>query len=428
MKAGMASSTGPRATDFPDRVVVINDSTMARGGAAALALLNARLVRERGIPVTYFAGNAGDADGSLQACGIDCVSLNGRALLEGRALESTATGLFNVRAYRAMRDWIRQNDTPATVYHLHGWQQILSPSIFLALRPVVRRTLMHAHDYFLVCPNGGQMNYVTNEPCPLRPMSARCIVTDCDKRNRWHKAWRVLRQGMRNSLNDLAAPGVRLAVIQQGMSGVFARAGVPAANLLNIPNPCSPFSQTRIEAEKNFEFHFVGRLVAEKGIENFLLAARSAEVSVRVIGDGPLRETLAAGYPEVVFEGWCDRTRLAELSQGARMLVMPSLYPEPFGLVIPEAVASGLPVLISDSALLAGDVVGRRLGLAVDPGDRSAFVDVLRACASDDAAIEDMSRRGFDEESGMSLRPGQWVRELLGVYGTLVATARGVVR
>ena len=427
-KVAMQPSTGRRGAGEFDRVVVINDSTMARGGAAALALLGARLIRERGVPVTYFAGDAGDTDGSLRSGGIDCVHLNGRALLEGPALESTATGLFNVRAYRAMREWIRHHDTPATIYHLHGWQQILSPSIFLALKPVMRRTLMHAHDYFLVCPNGGQMNYVTNEPCALRPMTARCIVTDCDKRNRSHKAWRVLRQSIRNSLNDLSAPGSRVALVQHGMSSVFARAGVPAANMANIPNPCVPFSETRIAAEKNSEFHFVGRLVAEKGIESFLLAARSAGVRARIIGDGPLRESLAGRFPEFVFEGWCDRPRLADLSQSARMLVMPSLYPEPFGLVVPEAIASGLPVLISDSALLAGEVVERRVGLAVDPVDRAAFAAVLRKCASDGDMIAGMSRRGFDEDNAMALRPQQWVDELFRVYAALLAATGAPAR
>lgn len=410
-----------------DRVVVINDSTIARGGAAALALLNAKLVRQQGVPVTYFAGDAGDVDGSLRALGIESVGLNGRALLDGPALESTTTGLFNVRAYRAMRDWISQNDTPSTAYHLHGWQQILSPSIFLALKPVAQRTLMHAHDYFLVCPNGGQMNYVTDEPCPLRPMSARCIVTNCDKRNRWHKTWRVFRQGIRNSLNDLSAPGVRIALIQHGMSSVFARAGVPEANLLAIPNPCSPFSETRIPAERNSEFHFVGRLVAEKGIENFLRAARTAGVPARVIGDGPLFGPLSKQYPEFVFEGWCDRTRLTEISRSARMLVMPSLYPEPFGLVIPEASSSGIPVLVSDSALLAEDVVNHRVGLSVNPGDGTAFVDILRRCASEDETIARMSQRGFEDENGMSLRPRQWVDALLKAYESLVGTTEDSV-
>ena len=406
-----------------DRVVVVNDSTVARGGASALAMLNAKLVRGRGIPVTYFAGDGGDIDGVLRADGIDSFALGDTALMKNSKLSALTKGLFNLNAYRAMRDWIVKNDTPRTVYHLHGWQQILSPSIFTALRPVSKRTLLHAHDYFLVCPNGGQMNYATNSACSLRPMSSRCISTNCDKRNFGHKIWRVGRQGLRNLMNDLSGSDVRIALIQHGMTEAFARTGVPASNLLDIPNPCLPFSEQRVRAEDNREFQFVGRLVAEKGIEAFLSASRNAGVSVRVLGDGPLRESLSAKYPEFVFEGWCSRQRLSELTQRARMLVMPSLYPEPFGLVIPEAVSSGIPVILSESALLAADVAESGVGFSVDPGDPAAFSRLLRHCASADLEIKAMSTRGHEEPNSMSMRPQQWVSELLKTYGQLTGIA-----
>ena len=41
----------------PDRVVIINDRSERVGGASNLAVLSAELIRERGIPVTYFAGD-----------------------------------------------------------------------------------------------------------------------------------------------------------------------------------------------------------------------------------------------------------------------------------------------------------------------------------------------------------------------------------
>ena len=412
--------------DRIDRVVVVNDSTIARGGASALAMLNAKLVRERGVPVTYFSGDQGDVEGLLRADGIDSFGLGDVALMKNSKISALTRGLFNIKAYRAMRDWIRINDTPRTVYHLHGWQQILSPAIFTALRPVAKRTLLHAHDYFLVCPNGGQMNYATNSACALKPMSSRCVSTNCDKRNFGHKIWRVGRQGIRNLMNDLAGSDVRIALIQRGMSEAFTRAGVPISNLLSIPNPCVPFSEKRVTAESNEEFQFVGRVVAEKGIEVFLAAARLAGVPVRVMGEGPLREALAAQYPEFIFEGWCTRERVSELAQKARMLVMPSLYPEPFGLVIPEAVSSGIPVLLSASALLADEVVKNQVGQAIDPSDAAEFSRMLKDCASDDAAIESMSMRGFHEPNAMSMRPQQWVSELLQTYVQLSGMSQKV--
>ena len=99
-------------------------------------------------------------------------------------------GLYNRRALTTLAEWIARNDTPETVYHLHVWSQVLSPSAFVALAAVRQRMLITAHDFFLVCPNGAYANYTTGETCALKPLSARCLTTACDKRNHAHKLWR----------------------------------------------------------------------------------------------------------------------------------------------------------------------------------------------------------------------------------------------
>lgn len=402
-----------------DRVVVINDSTVARGGASALALLNANMLCELGLPVTYFAGDQGDSDDLFSSKKIDFVCVGGRSLMKISKADALTRGLFNLDAFKLMRAWIRKHDTPRTVYHLHGWQQILSPAIFLALKEVRGRTLLHAHDYFLVCPNGGLMNYATNSSCALRPMSARCVTTNCDKRNFGHKIWRVGRQGIKNTFIDLSRFNVKVALIQRGMADAFTRCGVPEENLLDIPNPCVPFSEKRVQAELNREFQFIGRLVVEKGIEKFLAAARAAGVPVRVIGDGPLKDFLIEKYPEFIFEGWCSREKLAQITQSARMLVMPSLYPEPFGLVVPEAVSSGIPVILSNSALLASDVIHHRIGVTIDPREEIEFARLLEFYALEDSAVKEMSYRGFKETNGISMTPNDWILKILDSYSHL---------
>ena len=409
------------------RVVVINDSTIARGGATALAVLSAKLMRKRGIQVTYFTGDQGDLDGALGAAGIEVIALGHANLLKSNAAKALTNGLFNSKANIVLKKWIEQNDTADTAYHLHGWQQILSPAVFLALKVVSSRTLMHAHDYFLVCPNGGQMNYVTNTPCTLRPMSVSCISTSCDKRNFAHKIWRVGRHGIRNVIENLSGAEIRIALIKAEMNEAFIRYGIDKKNLITIGNPSVPFSEKRVYAEKNKEFHFIGRLVNEKGIKEFLLAAKLAEVPVRVMGDGPLLEELKATYPNVIFEGWCTRERLAYLVQGARMLVMPSIYPEPYGLVIPEAISSGIPVIVSLSALLAPDVIRNDVGFSVDPLKIDEFASLLQQCAADDEIIQTMSKKGTQPDNGISKDQDQWITDILMAYSGLVGITENAI-
>ena len=77
-----------------------------------------------------------------------------------------------------------------------------------------------------------------------------------------------------------------------------------------------------------------------------------------------LQAALASGQVRLL--GYLDDERLAELLAGARMLLFPSLY-EGFGLPVLEAMASGVPVLLSPSSALP-EVAGKA-GTYVEAGD-----------------------------------------------------------
>jgi len=86
---------------------------------------------------------------------------------------------------------------------------------------------------------------------------------------------------------------------------------------------------------------YVGRVSKEKGIEDFLrLKTPGTKV---IVGDGPIRERLEKQYPEVKFLGYRRGLALAECYASADLFVFPSKT-DTFGLVLIEALASGIPV------------------------------------------------------------------------------------
>lgn len=88
-------------------------------------------------------------------------------------------------------------------------------------------------------------------------------------------------------------------------------------------------------------FLYVGRVAVEKNIESFLkLDLPGSKV---VVGDGPQRDQLHAKYPNVIFAGARHGEDLARHFSAADVFVFPSLT-DTFGLVLLEAMASGLPV------------------------------------------------------------------------------------
>ena len=200
------------------------------------------------------------------------------------------------------------------------------------------------------------------------------------------------------------------------MIPALIRGGIPARAINVLPNPVVPWSTTRICAEINHEVLFVGRLEATKGADLALAAARIAGVQMRVVGDGAMAAQLRTMYPEATFEGRQAPGAIARLARRARLLVMPSRYPEPFGLVATEALRSGVPVILPPSALVAADITKMGAGATVEPRETSAFAALLRRLATDDAAIRAMSEAAFAQSHALALDPAAWIDRLLGHY------------
>ncbi len=397
-----------------EHLVVLNDTASAFGGTATLALLSARMAAARGVRVTYVSG--GPPGDDLARAGVEAVCLDRAPLLARPRLAAFSQGLHDRGVARALAAWIAAHDGPRTVYHLHGWAQALSPSVFQALRPVAARTVLSAHDYALACPNVVFQDYPRQRPCELRPMSAACWARPCDKRNALHKLWRMARQVNLLRVAAFARTPFHVVAIHEGMVERLALAGLPPGRISTIRDPAAPWSATRIEAEANRVALFVGRVSAEKGADVLLAAARRAGVPARVVGDGDDRARLQALHPEAGFTGWVDRAGVVAAARDARVVVMPSRLPEPFGLVAVEAARSGLPVLLAREALVAPELERLGAGVAIDVRDVEALGRRLAALAGDDAAVERMSRAGFERGGGLATTPDEWLDRFLDLY------------
>ena len=88
-------------------------------------------------------------------------------------------------------------------------------------------------------------------------------------------------------------------------------------------------------------FLYAGRVAVEKNIEAFL--ALDLPGQKVVVGDGPLLPALKAKHPDAIFTGYKRGAELAEHMAAADVFVFPSLT-DTFGLVLLEALASGVPV------------------------------------------------------------------------------------
>jgi 1,2-diacylglycerol 3-alpha-glucosyltransferase len=139
-------------------------------------------------------------------------------------------------------------------------------------------------------------------------------------------------------------------------------------------------------------FLFVGRLVREKGGFELLSAYAKLDKSMRqqiglvLVGDGACRRQLESQASsitpgEVRFAGFAQRDQLAIYYALAEMLILPT-YTDTWGLVVNEAMACGLPVIVSQVAGCAADLVKENWnGLLVTPKDVSSLTSAMRSLA-----------------------------------------------
>jgi glycosyltransferase involved in cell wall biosynthesis len=126
-------------------------------------------------------------------------------------------------------------------------------------------------------------------------------------------------------------------------------------------------------------FLTVGRLAVEKNLEAFLkLDLPGTKV---VVGDGPARNGLARKFPGVVFLGSRQGEALAEIYAAADVFVFPSRT-DTFGLVLLEALASGVPVAAFPAAA-PRDVIGNAPVGMLDEDLRLACLGALECSRQD---------------------------------------------
>ena len=164
-----------------------------------------------------------------------------------------------------------------------------------------------------------------------------------------------------------------------------------------------------------FTFLYVGRLASEKRVDFLLEAFRRASTMVPrgvmhliLAGAGPCEPELkAAAPPEVTFLGFLDRnTRLPDLYANCDAFVFASLT-ETLGLVLLEAMASGLPVIAAPAGGVQDHLRDGVNGLTYDPDDASAMARAMVMLAGEYELTRRLSRAARRTAESLS-----WEREL----------------
>jgi glycosyltransferase involved in cell wall biosynthesis len=147
-----------------------------------------------------------------------------------------------------------------------------------------------------------------------------------------------------------------------------------------------------------------------------LEAARSADVTVTVIGDGPLSENVSANK-NINFLGKRDSSIIRSEMRKAKALIVPSLWYEGFPMVIAEAYSQGLPVFASDIGALSELIEPEVTGELFSPGSPDELAALLISHKNSEHRIARMSS-GAHSRYLDSYSPEVSLRTLLSAYNS----------
>jgi glycosyltransferase involved in cell wall biosynthesis len=308
--------------------------------------------------------------------------------------------------------------TGARVVHAHNLQPAFGWRALAAARRAGARTVVHLHQYRLVCANG--VCFTRGAQC------TRChgrntlpgVVLGCrggraegvaygaalalwQRRLAEHAdAVLVPSAFARERLRELGAPldwdrvHVLAPPVSMGEMGAPREAGAQRDFAIPTETAVPPDVETPSDVDAPAEGGYalvVSRLAPEKGVDVAIDACRIAGVPLVVAGDGPelarLRER--ARGAQVRFVGRMDGAELGRLRAGAALALVPSRSAETFGLAAAEAMAAGVPVLASRVGALPELVDADGL---VRPGDPQALADAIGRRWGD-AAVAARGRR-----------------------------------
>jgi glycosyltransferase involved in cell wall biosynthesis len=165
------------------------------------------------------------------------------------------------------------------------------------------------------------------------------------------------------------------------------------ANLASSTREREPQSRSDLGLPPRY-FLYAGRIIPEKGIVQLLEAYTQlpadlrSQVGLVLVGEGTgkkdLMERAAKIHPgSIIFPGFAQREQLAAFYALAEVLVFPTLS-DPWGLVVNEAMACGLPIIATNVAGCTADLVqNEQNGFVVPAGNVGELAQAMAAFARD---------------------------------------------
>jgi glycosyltransferase involved in cell wall biosynthesis len=291
-------------------------------------------------------------------------------------------GVYNILTFREMRRLI-EKDRPDVV-HVHNVYPMFSPSVLVACRRAGVPVVMTVHDHKMTCPTAFHLyRGRVCEEC-IGGHEYRCVLKNC-RNNILESSAYALRSAVARHFRLFHDNVSVLMVMTPFGKEKLLQAGFREDQIVIAPNPVSR-RDAASSPRKGKYVAFAGRVNPEKGVDVFLAAAaRMPDIPFKVAGDGTVwAEMRARATHNVEFLGRLGFNDLLAFYRLSRVLVVPSLCFEQFGMVAVDAMSLGVPVIASRIGGLPYLVDDGITGSLFEPGNPEDLAMHVRRLWEDD--------------------------------------------
>lgn len=329
-------------------------------------------------------------------------------------MKALIAGIYNPFAARQLAKVL--DEYKPDLVQVQNLYPLLSSSIF---RPIKKRgipVVMRCPNYRLFCPQGLSLD-------PDGHICERCWgghEINCIRLNCMGDRFKSFGYAMRNMFSRISENILRnvdvFIVQSEFQKQKFISQGIPEEKI-GILAGISPVIAAAPQRLLGDWVSFVGRVSAEKGIYEFIDAARrNPGIPFKVAGNLDSNFRMPENMPaNIEFVGFKKGKELDEFYQSSRIIVVPSKWYEGFPNVIVRGMLHCKPVITTNIGAMQSIIDHKINGLLVSPGNSSELAKVIKTLYNDAESCMKYGENGFEKASSDYSRETIY-ENLIGIY------------
>lgn len=310
------------------------------------------------------------------------------------SLKAFFTGIYNPCSAKKLAHLL--DEYQPDVVQVQNLYPLLSSSIFKPLKKRGIPVVMRCPNYRLFCPAGLCLN-TKGEVCEkcFGGKEWNCINYNCEKSLSKSVGYALRNWYSRVSRN--ISNGVDVFIVQsEFQKQKFIKQGIPTERLVILPGICPEIKDKGMSALGEY-VTFVGRVSAEKGIYEFIEAAKlNPTIPFKVAGMLDKNFIKPFDCPNnVEFVGFLKDDDLNDFYLKSRIIVVPSKWYEGFPNVITRGMLLKRPVITTNIGAMPSIIGNEEHGILVEPGNIEQLSNSISLLYSDNEKCRVYGEAGY---------------------------------